>query len=70
MNKNNIMAAIALVGIVLLAFGRIPTPFSIILTVLLTVAGYRSYLKARKVEEWEDVKSIQDLVEEEQKEDD
>lgn len=69
MNKNNIMAAIALVGIVLLAFGRIPTPFSIILTVLLTIAAYRSYKKAREVEEWEAVRSIQELVEEEQEDD-
>ncbi len=69
MNKNYIMTAIALAGIVLLAFGRIPTPFSIILTVLLTIAAYRSYKKAREVEEWEAVRSIQELVEEEQEDD-
>ena len=69
MNKNHIMAAVALVGIVLLAFGRIPTPFSIILAAGLGIAVYRSYLKAREVAAWETVQSIQKLIEEEQEED-
>ncbi len=59
MNKNNIMAAVALVGIVLLAFGRIPTPFSIILAAALGVAVYRSYLKAEALK----------FIEEQQEED-
>jgi len=46
MNKNHIFTAIPLVGITLLAFGYIPTPFSIVLAAVLGVAAYHSYLKA------------------------
>ncbi len=46
LSKNNIMATIALVGIVLLSFGYMPTPFSVILAAVLGAAAYRSYKKA------------------------
>lgn len=46
LTRNNLMAVIALVGIVVLGFGYIPTPYSIISAAVLGVAAYRSYLKA------------------------